>query len=500
MTRHASHAAPALGALLAIASLAAGCGSDDGNYDSRYYARCAAPRTGTDPQTGKRYLDVQGSLADEKAWLHGWIDDLYLWYSEVPAVDAAKYTTAVDYFGALKTPATTASNKPKDQFHFTYATTDWVALSSSGIEAGYGITWALLARTKPRRLVVAFVQPGSPAAAQNVARGAEVLTIDGADLINGDDTATLNNGIAPSAVDQSHTFVIRDVGATDPRTVTLVAKATMSTPVPSAGALPAPNDKVGYLVFNDHIAPAEKGLVDAITKLRDAQITDLVLDLRYNGGGYLVIAAELAYMIAGPTATKDKFFEKEVFNDHYPTIDPFSGRQQSPAPFQPVAVGLSTTAGTALPTLGLSRVFVLTGSGTCSASEAVMNGLAGAGVQVIQIGSTTCGKPYGFVPADNCGTTYFAIQFQGVNNAGFGDFADGFVPGGALKGCAVADDFTHPLGDPAEARLAAALGYLKTGACPAPALRADADPLSHAEGVLLRSPVHEIAVRLPARP
>jgi len=97
-------------------------------------------------------------------------------------------------------------------------------------------------------------------------------------------------------------------------------------------------------------------------------------------------------------------------------------------------------------------------------------------VNVIQIGSTTCGKPYGFYPADNCGTTYFAIQFKGVNQLGFGDYPDGFSPantqsppGVSVPGCSVADDLQHALGDPNEARLAAALGYASSpGACPAP--------------------------------
>jgi hypothetical protein len=73
-------------------------------------------------------------------------------------------------------------------------------------------------------------------------------------------------------------------------------------------------------------------------------------------------------------------------------------------------------------------VFVLTSADTCSASESIVNGLRGAGVTVHLVGSTTCGKPYGFYPQDNCGTTYFAIQFQGVNFLGFGDYADGFTP------------------------------------------------------------------------
>jgi carboxyl-terminal processing protease len=120
-------------------------------------------------------------------------------------------------------------------------------------------------------------------------------------------------------------------------------------------------------------------------------------------------------------------------------------------------------------------VFVLTGEGTCSASESIINGLRGVDVQVIQIGSTSCGKPYGFYPQDNCGTTYFSIEFRGINAKGFGDYADGFTPanrpdigGVSVPGCSVADDFTHALGDQAESRFAAALAYRIGQSCPSP--------------------------------
>jgi len=175
-------------------------------------------------------------------------------------------------------------------------------------------------------------------------------------------------------------------------------------------------------------------------------------------------------MIAGPAATAGKTFEKLTFNDKYTTIDPVTGQPLTPEPFHNTAVGLTAPRGQALPSLGLSRVFVLTGPGTCSASESIINSLRGVDVQVIQVGSQTCGKPYGFYPFDNCGTTYFTIQFQGVNAKGFGDYSDGFIPASTLPaglpGCQVADDFLHALGDPAEARLSAALQYLGNGTCP----------------------------------
>ena len=176
-------------------------------------------------------------------------------------------------------------------------------------------------------------------------------------------------------------------------------------------------------------------------------------------------------------------------------------------PFLPEAIGDSAYEGTALPSLDLPRVFVLTGRGTCSASESVINALRGVDVEVIQIGGTTCGKPYGFYPADNCGTTYFSIQFRGNNDKGFGDYADGFSPGNvtapagtSVPGCVVGDDFTRPLGDAGEGRLAAALEYRASGACPAPpassllkSYRAAGAPglFPAIDGVLIRPPLRE---------
>jgi hypothetical protein len=436
--------------------------------ESVYAARCASPRTGIDPTTNSAYRDVKGSVLDEKLWVRSWIDDLYLWYREVPANDVNAYSDAVAYFNVLKTPAKTPSGKDKDQFHFIYKTSDWVALSQSGTEASYGVQWALLVRSPPRSLLVAYTQPGSPAAAANLQRGARILTIDGVDVQNGSDVTTLNNGLFPANLNETHMFSVVDPGATTPRTVSLTSANIALTPVQTVTTLPAPNDKVGYLHFTDHIATAEKQLFDAITLLKSKGITDLILDMRYNGGGYLDIASQLAYEIAGPTRTAGKTFERLTFNDKHPSVDPTTGQPLQPEKFVDHTEGFSLDAGQPLPYLALPqpRVFVLTGSGTCSASESVMNGLAGIDVDVIQIGSTTCGKPYGFLPEDNCGTTFFAIQFQGVNNKGFGDYADGFVPGGNFHGCVVADDFTHALGDPAEARIAAALAYRANGTCP----------------------------------
>jgi carboxyl-terminal processing protease len=500
-------------ALFAAMVVAASCGGgDDGGGtgepvvdtptfapSSYYAARCAMPRSGTDPATGAPYPDVQGTAEDEKLWLRSWTSELYLWYREVWYADPASFAAPADYFEALKTNAHTASGRAKDRFHFTYPTATWVALSRTGVEAGYGAQWAVIASTPPRQVVVAYVEPGSPAEAQGIARGAQVLEVDGVDVEDGADVDALNAGLLPAGAGETHAFSILDMGGTSPRAVTLTSEDVQSAPVQDVETLAG--GTVGYMLFNDNLARAEAALVAAVDELEAAGVTDLVLDIRYNGGGYVEIAGELAYMIAGPERTSGRTFERSSFNDRYAGLNPVLGGPLVPFPFQDATLGFSTelAAGEPLPHLDLPRVFVLTGPGTCSASESIINGLRGVDVDVIQVGSTTCGKPYGFYPADDCGTTYFSIQFQGVNAKGFGDYGDGFEPGGTgaagLPGCSVPDDFTHDLGDPEEARLAAALHYLETGACPAAgssqALTAARPALSAVDGELPRGPWRE---------
>jgi carboxyl-terminal processing protease len=418
-----------------------------------------------------------GSTLSENNWLRSWTNDLYLWYDEVTDRDPALYTTPA-YFDLLKTTALTASGNPKDKFHFTFDTSAWVALSQSGVSPGYGAEWAIVAPTPPRRIVVAYTEPNSPATAPgvNLMRGFEVMSIDGVDAVfdnSQSGVATLNAGLFPAASGETHTFQVRDLGGFW-HTVTMQSANVMLTPVQNVAPLPTSSGPVGYLFFTDHIATAESALISAVNTLKAANVTDLVLDIRYNGGGFVDIASELAFMIAGNGPTAGQTFEQIVFNRKHPSTNPITGEALAPIPFHATTQGFSVPGGTPLPTLNLARVFVLTGHGTCSASESIINSLRGVGVQVIQVGSTTCGKPYGFFPQDNCGTTYFSIQFKGVNAAGFGDYSDGFSPSNTLgvagtlvPGCSVADDFNHALGDPNEARLAVALGYRAGSPCPA---------------------------------
>eukprot|EP00903_Cladosiphon_okamuranus_P004390 g4388.t1 len=271
---------------------------------------------------------------------------------------------------------------------------------------------------------------------------------------------------------ETHSFTIQSQDGSGTREVELISEVVTSTPVLALEILPTDSGDVGYLLFNDHIATAEQQLIDAINTLSDNAVSDLILDLRYNGGGLLAIASQMAYMIAGATATNGQTFELSTFNDQHPVFNPVTGNEIVPFPFFDEALGFSATSGDALPSLNLDRVFVLATGNTCSASEAIINGLLGIDVEVILIGDTTCGKPYGFYPTDNCGTTYFSIQFRGENAKGFGDYAEGFAPASlnatgpvSVTGCAVDDDFSRALGEENEAMLAKALEYRATGSC-----------------------------------
>jgi hypothetical protein len=234
--------------------------------------------------------------------------------------------------------------------------------------------------------------------------------------------------------------------------------ASTANPVPIARTVAsAAGRKVGYILFNQHSQGAQDALITAFGSMQAAGVQDLVLDLRYNAGGFLYIAQAAAAMVAGPSAT-GQVFERARYSDKR-AADTVSGTF-----FFPGQVGSPETqypAGTPLPQLGLPRLYVLTSSYTCSASESIINSLRGIGVQVILVGNRTCGKPYGFHRKDNCGKAYFPIEFQLTNSAGSGDYTSGFP-----VQCQVQENAAAALGSTSEPLLAGALRHIDTGSCP----------------------------------
>lgn len=450
---------------------------------STFKDKCQAPRTGVDSE-GTAFPDKAGTTLDEKNWLRSWTHETYLWNTEVADTNPNTLSTPVQYFGALKTLLKTSSGKDKDNFHFSEPTAEYLARRNSSASGSYGAEIAVLSGTVPRDVRVVFTDPGTPADGK-LNRGTRILTVNGIDVVNGASTQAeidiLNDTLFPSSAGVTANLVVRDAGASVNRSVTLVSASLVSKPVNRTRILTdGVGNKTGYILFNT-FSPysSENDIVTAMQGMKDQGVKDLVLDLRYNGGGLLAVASQLSYMVAGNARTTGKTFERLRFNTAAGTLNPVTGGANNPTPFYTTGLGFTVANGTALPALNLTRVFVLTTGSTCSASESVINGLRGVGVEVIIVGGKTCGKPYGFYPQDNCGETYYTIQFQGVNEAGFGDYADGFAPnnstdayGVKIAGCAVGDDFGHELGDANEGLLKAAITYGANGTCPAATITA----------------------------
>ena len=457
---------------------------------SSFKDQCQSPRSGRDIE-GNTFPDVQGATIDEMFWLRSWTEETYLWNDQVTDRDPNGFNDRITYFDQLKTNEVTASGEDLDDFHFSEPTTEFLERRNSAASAGYGASIVAFATSVPRDYRIRYTEPNSPASAVvngqvNLQRGTRLLEVNGVSIVNGGGTQAeldaLNNGLFPPVSGVSNTFVVQDPGTNATRTITLRSEDITPKPVNRTRVISTATGNVGYILFNT-FSPfsSEQEIADAISLMQAQGVSDLVLDLRYNGGGLLAVAGQLGYMIAGDSRTNGRTFEQLQFNANAGNRNPVTGAFNDPIPFYNTGLGFTLANGTPLDTLNLPRVFILSTARTCSASEAVINGLRGIDVEIVLIGDVTCGKPYGFYPTDNCGQTYYTIQFRGVNEKGFGDYSDGFVPqnssfgfGEKVAGCIVPDDFENELGDANEGLLAAALAYRDSGICPSVAPKADA--------------------------
>jgi len=436
---------------------------------SEFKDQCAVPRTGNDPfNENQPYPDTAGSEFTEKMWLRSWSDETYLWYDEIEDNNPDNFSSVAAYYDQLKTFQTTDSGANKDNFHFSQPTEDFFKESQSGVVSGYGINWAFLSNTPPRVLRIAYLEDGSPAANAGLQRGDTILSADNVSINDNTEAGIeiLNEVLFNPTAGSTHNLKLRSNDGTE-KSINVVAGNITQTPVQNVNTLITENGtKVGYMQFNSHISIAQPELINAVNKFKTDMIDELVIDFRYNGGGVLALSAQLAYMVAGPANSRGFDYYQTIRNDKQPNDTPF--------PFIDFEIDYSTFQATnnTLPDLNFSKVYVLSTEGTCSASEAFINGLKGINAEVILIGDKTCGKPYGFNPTHNCATTYFTIQFSGVNEQGFGEYSDGLRPtptpqfDADVQGCLAADDFNHQLGDKNEGLLSTALFHIENNRCP----------------------------------
>jgi hypothetical protein len=404
-------------AVAAIAAMAlAGCGGGDGAGGTA---------------TGASACDV----ASQTTWLHDYMADWYYWSGSAASPDPAGYDNVGTYFEALRYAGD--SVVPRDRWSYIESTASFNQFFSEGRTMGYGLFVNGIEQVLP--LKVRYVEPLSPAALAGLKRGDVIQALDGrsaADLVANNDYTALS----PAQEGQKLDVQVADGAGV--RTVTLVSATYDLKPVAAPRVLALPDGtKAGYVLLKDFITQAEAPLADAFRQLRAAGATELIIDLRYNGGGRVSTAAALASLSSGAAHAGDVFVALR-YNGQHPSSDSRFTLASAPGPV-------------------FDRVVVLTGARTCSASELVVNGLKPY-ASVVTIGGATCGKPFGFNPVASCGNTYSAVNFESFNALGQGRYYDGIAPT-----CAVADDFAGELGDAGEKLTAAALAYLQTGACPA---------------------------------
>lgn len=381
------------------------------------------------------------SVAAQNAWLASYFDDWYFWYRQAPKPDAAAYGNVQAYFEARRYTGTDAAF-PADRWSYEQSTAEFNRTFGDGVTLGYGVavTGVEADGDATRPLWVRYVDPGSPAEAAGVQRGDRVISLNGRSaeaLIAARDYSALSAAQAGDSL----TLVLQRAGSN--RTLTLSAALYNLVPVPRAVLRSSPGGrKLGLLQVQQMISQALTPVDNAFAQFRAAGVDGLVLDLRYNGGGLVSTGGTLASYVAGSRGA-GLTYARLTFNDKH------------------AASNISYVFAQPTQALSLPRVYVLAGPRTCSASEQVIAGLRGAGVDVVLVGDTTCGKPVGFQPVSNCGRTYSVVNFESVNQRGEGRYWDGLTPT-----CEVAEDFSAAQGGDADPLLAAALHHADQGACP----------------------------------
>jgi C-terminal processing protease CtpA/Prc len=368
-----------------------------------------------------------------------WMDDRYYWYEGLNPADL----TASDMNGFFSSMLF----KPLDRYSFVQSTAAFDQTFNSGWRVGYGYTlvWEDSAHSALR---VRSVEPASPVEVAGIRRGDTVISIDGRT------PAEIMAGALP-AVDQASVprmFVLRDT-AGNQREVTVISGVFTLSPLARWKTLDATRDgqpvKVGYMAYHQFTQYSAWDFALATGNLASQGIQELVLDLRYNGGGSVNTSRDLASMISG-SQTDGAVYSRLKFNDKHPELDQL-------VPFMTAETRYTQ------PIEGLKRLVVITSGGTASASELLINGLRPF-MKVVLVGDTTYGKPYGFLPRGECGMTYSAVNFEAVNSQGVGGYSAGMP-----VDCPAADDLDHELGDAQERRLKEALNYIATGRCSAQA-------------------------------
>lgn len=348
----------------------------------------------------------------------------YLWNDQVPEVNINDYATSQDLMDAM-------INNEFDRWSYVTDAAAFDQYFSQGTYAGHGFG---IRFDTDGALRITFVYPGSPADQSGVTRGFEVLEI------NGRAASTINNideALGEDVEGVTNQFKMRN---TEGEVVDVeISKSEVNiVTVLDRRIIEQNGQKIGYLVFNNFIERATDDLKEAFSFFATEGVDELVLDLRYNGGGILDIAVELSSMITNTTNAGDILVEVSHNDERVYNNKKYLFENQEVH-------------------LGLDRVVIITTDASASASEVVVNCLKPY-INVVTIGSTSYGKPVGSYGFRYEGNIISPISFRVVNVEGKADYFEGLPVNSQ-----VADDITSNFGNPEEACLKEALYYLETG-------------------------------------
>jgi C-terminal processing protease CtpA/Prc len=373
------------------------------------------------------------STPGKNRFVQGVMRDLYLWYREVPNVSPGRFSSPEAYLDAVRYRALDSN------YSYVADRAATEALFSSSQYAGFG--FASLG-TADGRLRISQVFPNSPAADAGLQRGDAIQEVNGRAIADWIQSGEIGSAYGPAQAGVPGTLVVRR--GEQVLRVELVKRDVIIPTVSTTRVFDVGGRRVGYLFFRNFVEPSFEALAGAFAALAAAHVNEVVLDLRYNGGGLVEVARYLAGLVGG-RRTEGQVFAEYAHNDRHVS-------RNETLRFEAQTGGLM-----------LDRLVVITTRASASASELVINGLRPF-IPVVIVGDRTYGKPVGQYTLPFCDKILAPVSFVLRNANGEGDYFDGLP-----ADCPAADDLDVELGDPLEGSLNEALTVIATGACtPAP--------------------------------
>lgn len=260
---------------------------------------------------------------------------------------------------------------------WTMLTDDFESFNSSleGVYTTYSyqpITYLLDESTGQCVSAVAYVYQNSPAEKAGLKRGDIIYEIDGKPLtVNNYTDLFYSSQITLSLA--AYDATINTIVPTE-QTVTMQAVEMYENPILCYKTIDLDNgNKIGYLAYSSFDLNSIPELIEICKDFKAKGVKKLVLDLRYNGGGYVITENVLASMFAPQDVVDSKaIFEKEDYNELL-TASGWSSVTRFTTTFNYESVGLNVSTEGA--NIGLEHIYALIGPNTASASEALIGGL-----------------------------------------------------------------------------------------------------------------------------